>query len=50
MGYSHLDNQWLPKNDVIRSQNLVSLFHKIYPDKPDKSNIKNKKINWNVNK
>ena len=43
MGYPHLDNQWLPKDDVARSQDLVGLFHKIYPNKPDESNIKKTK-------
>ena len=45
MGYPHSDNQWLPKDDVTRSQDLVSLFHKIYPNKPDKSDIKKRKVN-----
>ena len=43
IGYPHLDNQWLLKDDVTGSQDLVSLFQKIYPDKPGKGNIKTKK-------
>ena len=43
MDYPHLDNQWLPKDDVAGSQDFVSLFHNIYLDKPGKSNIKTKK-------
>ena len=43
MGYPYSDNQWLPKDDVARSQDLVVLFHKIYPDRPGEGNIKTKK-------
>ena len=35
MGYLHSDNQWLSKDNVAGLQDLVSLFHKIYPDKLD---------------
>ena len=48
MGYPYSDNQWLPKDDIAGSQDLMSLFHKIYPNKPDKTNIKKWKVNWNV--
>ena len=40
LGYPPSDNQRAPAGDVAQSQDLLDLFHKIYPDKPS-SLVKN---------
>ena len=42
MDYQHLDNQW-PKDNIAGSQDLMSLFHNIYPNKLGEGNIKTNK-------
>ena len=34
MGYPHSENQWLLKDDLAKSKNLVDLFYKLYSEKP----------------
>ena len=35
LGYLHTDNQWVAFKDVFRALELVSIYHRLYPDKPN---------------
>ena len=35
LGYPDSDNKWIPKGHVAGSKELVDLFYKLYPEKPN---------------
>ena len=35
LGYPDLDNEWIPKSHVAGLKELVDLFHRLYPKKPN---------------
>ena len=37
LGYSDLDNKWMPVSHVAGSKELVDLFHRLYPEKLNSS-------------
>lgn len=42
MSYTHLENSWLEKDNVAGLADLVELFYKIYPKKPNGKSKPNK--------
>lgn len=44
MGYPQTDNQWLRLENVAGFENLIKLFHKLYPDKSAAARSKRKAI------
>ena len=36
LGYPDTDNQWVYKDQVAGSSDLIKLFHRLYPKKPNK--------------